>query len=115
MHPINTCFNLVIYSTPMNAYHFVPGSASLNQQSNGDWIASFEATIYQNQQISETSNTINTAGDRVIEFEVTGAEESPLHDQEGASAPYARGGESLVELVLTKDGKRKNVIATTYP
>ncbi|GEM_PF-2959117 len=99
----------------MTAYHFIPGSASLQEQPSGEWKASFKASIYEEQVYHETSNSVNAAGVRVIEFAVLGEEIAPLHNEEGESVPYTRASETQVELVLTKDGKRKNVLYTGYP
>ena len=99
----------------MNEYHFIPDSVHLNQSSGGQWKAVFEAYVYQDQQFKEIGNHVNAEGIRVIEFDVTGDELPPVHQKGGQSATYTRGSESQVELVLTKDGKRKNVIYTSYP
>lgn len=98
----------------MQPYEFIPGSAQLVEQPSGMWVAQFEASVYSAQSFSETSNSV-TSGVRVIEFEVIGAETSPVVQQTGESAPYTRGSETEVELVLTKGGKRKDSLRTYYP
>lgn len=98
----------------MNAYEFVAGSVALNELPDGEWIAVFEAYLYDGQTLAETSNTIDPTGVRVITFAVQGDEQAPVAAHPGSSAPYARGPETEVELVLTKDGKRKGSIRVVY-
>ena len=100
----------------MQPYQFVAGTESLTQQPSGTWVASFEAYIYDGQTYVELSNSIDPGTDhRIIEFDVVGDELPPLSNQAGASAPYTRGTENGVELVLTKDGKRHGNITVYYP
>lgn len=98
----------------MQPYQFQPGSAALVQTPGGQWIAEFMASIYEDQTINEVSNTVNSNNVRVIEFEVVGDEKNPLSYQSGSSAPYARGPEKEVELVLMRDGEKKDGIRTYY-
>jgi len=99
----------------MEPYKFQPGSAALTQQPGGQWIAQFIATVYTDQTYSETSNTVNQDNVRVIVFEVVGEERTPLVNQGGSSAPYSRGPEKAVNLVLKRDGKDEDLIADSYP
>lgn len=99
----------------MQPYEFISGSASLEEQPDGTWIATFEATVYTGQSYTELSNSIDPNGVRVIEFEVDGPETTPLVNLPDSSAPYHRGAETEVELVLSKGGKRKDGIRTYYP
>lgn len=99
----------------MTAYQFVTGSIHLTEQVNGEWVLHFQAYLYSDQVFHETSNTVNAIGVRVIEFDIIGDEIAPTNPEDGESAPFIRSTETQVEIVLTKDGKRKNVIYTGYP
>lgn len=98
----------------MQPYEFSPNSAELIQQPGGQWIAKFKASTYTNQSFNETSNYLDPGGLRHIEFEVTGNEINPVIEQDGSSAPYTKGTETEVELVLKRDGKVRNTIRTSY-
>lgn len=98
----------------MTPYTFKANSAKLVQQPNGQWVAQFEASIYADQTFSEISNTVTPENIRVIEFNVLGDEDVPLDYHAGSSAPYSRGTETEVELVLFRDGKRKGSSAAYY-
>lgn len=98
----------------MNAYEFEAGSVSLIEQPGGQWVAEFDAYVYDGQTYAETSNVVDPNDVRVITFEVNGDELPPLAAQPGSSVPYTRTTETEVELVLTKDGKRKGSISVYY-
>lgn len=99
----------------MTPYTFKPNSAQLVQQPGGQWVAEFEACVYTGQTFSEISNSINPENIRVIEFDVLGDENVPTSYRAGSSAPYMRGAEKEVELVLKKDGNRKDAVRVHYP
>jgi len=98
----------------MQPYEFKPGSAQLIQQPSGEWVAHFEAAIYDHQSFSEISNSVDPQNIRVIQFDVAGNEDQPLSYQPGNSAPYTRGTETEVQIVLFRDGRKKGDIATSY-
>jgi len=99
----------------MLPYEFEPGSAELNLQSNGYWIANFDASAYNDQVFDEISNSIGPDGIRVIEFEVIGNETGSVSYHSGSSTTYSRGNEGAVQLVLYKGGDKKGHTTIYYP
>lgn len=98
----------------MQPYEFNSGSAQLVEQQGGQWIAKFEAAVYEDQVYDETGNSINEENIRVITFDVVGSETEPLGYLEGSSALYTRGSETEVELVLYRNGSKKGHIRVVY-
>lgn len=98
----------------MQPYEFNTSSAQLVEQQGGQWIAKFEAAIYEDQVYDETGNSINEENIRVISFDVVGSENEPLSYQEGNSGLYTRGSETEVELVLYRNGSKKGSFRVVY-
>lgn len=99
----------------MEPYQIESGSAELVEQQDGMWIAEFNASVYNGQSVTQTSNSINPNNVRVIQFDVSGSETAPLAFRGAASSPYTRGSETGVELELYRDGKKKGHTSVGYP
>lgn len=99
----------------MQPYEFEAGSERLTQTPGGSWIVDFDASFYASQTITEVSNSIDPSDIRVIEFEITGSESGSLAYRAGSSAPYTRGNETAVELVLYRGGDKKGTTTVYYP
>lgn len=92
---------------------YQPTNAQLNEQPNGQYIATFNVELYNQEGIREVANFM-VENIRVILWEVTGPESGSTVSAQVESAPYTRGDEDEVELIIAKGGKLIGTARASY-